>query len=357
MFGKEHPDYALSLDNLANLYKKTGAYTKAEPLYQEAKDIREKSLGKEHPEYTVSVNNLAVYYTDKGHYAKAKSLYLEAITNTWDLINKSAEYSSEVQQNAYMRRFDEPVSRFYTFAQSHPDSALLCAAFDNALFLNGSLLENSRSLLRAYDAADSLTRATFKNWQYARQRLAKRYARPIAERKKIKEVEAEAEGYEKMLMRSLPIFKEVRKVPRWQDVKACLKEDEAAVEFLHFRVHAPMKTDSILYVALILRPGWSAPKMVPLFEAKQLDSLLQTSGERKADYVSDLYAVDHRGIIAHEKPKKSLFELIWQPLEKELLAPSFAAKTTPDIRAPKAKKTVYFSPTQKRRRGFKHHRR
>jgi len=357
VFGREHPDYALSLDNLANLYKKGGAYAKAEPLYLEAKNIREKSLGKGHPDYTASVNNLAAFYTEKGLYVKAKGLYLEAIQATWHLINKSAEYSSEVQQDAYMRRFDAPVNRFYSFSQSHPDSALLCAAFDNALFFNGCLLENSRRLLRAYDAADSLTRATFKNWQSARQRLAKRYARPIAERKKIGEVEAEAEGYEKMLMRSLPTFQHARKVPTWQDVRDRLKAGEAAIEFLHYRFSAPEEPDRIQYAALVLRPNLDAPKLIPLFEEKQLDSLFQTSpalqgsaggGERKADYVSNLYSVDDRGIIVSGKPKKTLFELIWQPLEKELVeTPSSAAsfgQSTPDKMA-SAVNTVYFSPT------------
>jgi len=351
VFGKEHPDYALSLDNLANHYKKSGAYAKAEPLYLEAKNIREKSLGKEHPDYNASMNNLASFYTEKGLYAKAKGLYLEAIQATWHLVSRSAEYSSENQQNAYMRRFDEPVSRFYTFSQSYPDSALLCAAFDNALFFNGCLLENSRRLLRAYEGADSLTRATFKNWQSARRRLAKRYARPISERKKVGEVEAEAEIYEKMLIRSLPIFQDARKVPTWQDVRDRLKAGEAAIEFLHYRFSAPEEPDRVQYAALVLRSNSDAPKLIPLFEEKELDSLLHTNGERKADYVSNLYSVDDRGIIVRDKPKKSLFELIWQPLEKELLeTPSSATsfgQTTPlkIASADKAIKTVYFSPT------------
>jgi hypothetical protein len=39
-----------------------GNYEKAEPLYLEAKDIWEKALGKEHPNYASSLNNLANLY-------------------------------------------------------------------------------------------------------------------------------------------------------------------------------------------------------------------------------------------------------------------------------------------------------
>src|SRR3954449_12176865 len=35
-FGADHPDTALSLDNLASLYQKMGRYADAEPLYQRA---------------------------------------------------------------------------------------------------------------------------------------------------------------------------------------------------------------------------------------------------------------------------------------------------------------------------------
>src|SRR5690348_4739037 len=42
--GPEHPDVALSLNNLAELYRAKGEYDKAEPLYQRALRILEKEL-------------------------------------------------------------------------------------------------------------------------------------------------------------------------------------------------------------------------------------------------------------------------------------------------------------------------
>ena len=47
--GEKHPSYATSLNSLAVLYDNQGLYANAEPLYIEAKNIREKVLGKEHP--------------------------------------------------------------------------------------------------------------------------------------------------------------------------------------------------------------------------------------------------------------------------------------------------------------------
>lgn len=94
-----------------------------------------------------------------------------------------------------------------------------------------------------------------------------------------------------------------------------MKTDEVAVEFVHFNVNFPKETDSVFYAALVLLPGAAQPQFVPLFEEKQLDSLLLTQGERKADYVNGIYTIAERGAKPLGKPQKTLYELLWQPLE------------------------------------------
>ncbi len=78
VLGKEHPDYATSLNSLAALYRSLGDYARAEPLYMEAAAIREKIFGKQHPSYAASLNNLALLYMSSGDYARAESLFAEA---------------------------------------------------------------------------------------------------------------------------------------------------------------------------------------------------------------------------------------------------------------------------------------
>ena len=45
-FGKDHPDTLVSMNNLAFLYQSQGRYAEAEPLYQQALQLREKVLEK-----------------------------------------------------------------------------------------------------------------------------------------------------------------------------------------------------------------------------------------------------------------------------------------------------------------------
>jgi len=80
---------------------------------------------------------------------------------------------------------------------------------------------------------------------------------------------------------------------------------------------------------LLFISGDKQPKFIPLFEEKSLDSLLNSKSERKADYVNSLYTLVDRGAVAVEAHKKSLYEILWKPLEKELTHVN----------------TIYFSPS------------
>ncbi|MGJ5634439.1 tetratricopeptide repeat protein, partial [Nostoc sp. CALU 1950] len=72
--GEEHPDVALSLNNLASLYYSQGRYSEAEPLYIQALALWRKLLGEEHPDIALSLNNLALLYYSQGRYSEAEPL-------------------------------------------------------------------------------------------------------------------------------------------------------------------------------------------------------------------------------------------------------------------------------------------
>ena len=77
--GKDHPDVASSLNNLALLLYSQGKYGEAEPLYRRALAIREKALGPDHPDVAQSLNNLAGLLYSQGKYGEAEPLYRRAL--------------------------------------------------------------------------------------------------------------------------------------------------------------------------------------------------------------------------------------------------------------------------------------
>ncbi|WP_052418737.1 CHAT domain-containing tetratricopeptide repeat protein [Methanolacinia paynteri] len=74
-YGKDHPYYATSLNNLAGLYYSMGNYFAAEPLFRQEIEITRKTLGEEHPDYATSLNNLATLYCSLRNYSAAELLY------------------------------------------------------------------------------------------------------------------------------------------------------------------------------------------------------------------------------------------------------------------------------------------
>jgi len=79
VLGADHPDTAISLNNLAVLYRAQGRYAEAEPLHQRALAIRERVLGPNHPDTALSLNNLAGLYDTQGRYSEAEPLYQRAL--------------------------------------------------------------------------------------------------------------------------------------------------------------------------------------------------------------------------------------------------------------------------------------
>lgn len=70
--GREHPDVASTLNNLALVLHAKGDFAAAEPLYREALEMRRKLLGDERAEVAASLNNFGLFLKDKGDYEQAE---------------------------------------------------------------------------------------------------------------------------------------------------------------------------------------------------------------------------------------------------------------------------------------------
>ena len=77
--GPDHPDVAVSLNNLAELYWAQSRYPDAEPLLKRSLSIREKVLGPDHPDVATALSNLAGQYWAQGRYPEAEPLFNRAL--------------------------------------------------------------------------------------------------------------------------------------------------------------------------------------------------------------------------------------------------------------------------------------
>jgi len=73
------PAVGSTLTNLAILYVNQGRHALSEPLFKDALKIMEKVRGPDHPDVAQSLNNLAPFYRDQGEYGQAEPLLKRAL--------------------------------------------------------------------------------------------------------------------------------------------------------------------------------------------------------------------------------------------------------------------------------------
>ena len=344
---KEHPDYALSLDGLACYNASLGNYAEAIQFATEAMNIYEKIYGKEHPRYAVSLGNLANYNSSSGNYAEAIRLGTEAMnflkkvysaehpnyitslenlacyyfysrdiesTNYYSLQYSelasvliketfAGQTSSQRQQfwEKYKTWYEETVHRI---SYVLPSDTLTMSGYNGALLSKGLLLNSEiefskliqesgdDAILDLYENLRTMKTQIFELWEgYASADSIKLVRmRQIAD-----SLNRESDKVEQELVERSKVYGDFTKnlVITWEQVQEQLTDKDIAVEFVSF----PLNADSTMYIAYALRKDWKCPKMIPLFEEKQL--LAVQKGDR---YTTD-----------------SISRLVWKPLDDVML--------------------------------------
>ena len=77
--GKDHPDTAAALNNLAQTRRMRGRYAEAEPLYRRALEIWKGAGMAGTREYAWAAGNLAGFFYERGRYSGAEELFRRAI--------------------------------------------------------------------------------------------------------------------------------------------------------------------------------------------------------------------------------------------------------------------------------------
>ena len=131
--GRDHPDYALSLNNLGMLYRALGRYVEAEPLLDHALAIYQRAFCVKHPDLSSSLTNLALLYRATGRSAQALAL-MGRLRLTIDdrLIGQVFPISSQRQRAALLENIRIGTDLFLSMAASPADGSTgdVCLALD-----------------------------------------------------------------------------------------------------------------------------------------------------------------------------------------------------------------------------------
>lgn len=329
--GEKNYEYGFTLKSLGHLHRVKGEFDKAESYLLRAASVLENSLGKEHVEYVQVLYNLSLLYMDSGRYNKALEFIGQMAMLDQMLMEKAVLHFSEEELQKYQSTFLERQQEIFRLSRllAGEDSRVHGIAFDQALFEKGFILQ-ARDRLRRISAGNPEFKVLFTQYNELHAGLAGELSKPIAARNQalVDSLVISVQETEKSLARRSADFDNVRKKITWADVLGKLTRDEVAIEFIRLPLNLGKRDSGILYAAMLVRGESQSVGFVALTEESALDSLLYTRSDRKADFVNNLYTLADRGAIAVEAPRKSLYELLWQPLEGKL----------------NGVRTIYFSP-------------
>ena len=307
-YGEQSIYYAIDLENMANYLSSIGKYEQATRNYMAALDIFKKMVGKNHPDYIQALENLSSCLEAQGIYRDA--LYyreesisrrrMEALRTLPDMTEENRESFWTTIKSKFLTSYPRLLYYYNTNDYSQLYNAIL--------FSKGILLNANIQLFRLIsESGDSI--------------LINEYMKLKNDRSIINKISSNLYGFQPMNVldslqkvveeRELLIVNKVKEYgdftknvnAQWTEIKEKLSEEEISIEFLRI----PIKNDSVMYAALTLRKDDKSPKLVTLFEEKQLKNISDTLCYQSED----------------------MARLVWGPLFPEL----------------QGVKNIYFSPS------------
>ena len=313
---------ANKLNNIAFRYFKMNNLIAADSLYDLAESIVVKDIGRKNNLYVSILINHATLCQATNRLEHCDNLIREAQQLRYEMILEAADFMTEEELGQHLKHLNGSSNQPYSFAVRRTQASDLLAGlcYQNALHSKGFIEEtviNSRN--RA--GADTSARNLLDQLAGVRRKLAREFARPVINRDTtfIRYAESQMHELEKKLTRASEMGSRSNRIVNAKEIQSRLTAEEAAIEFVSFSLENlyGASSDSILYAALVLLPADTAPHVIPLFEERQLQALLNRPELGEELTVKSLYASN-----------SELLKLLWTPLEPLL----------------RNVKTVYYSP-------------
>ena len=326
------PASFLSLSTLAYSNFHIGNYEKAILNFNKIIETSHTKLYSQ-PLFADILKDIAFNYAELSDFKNASSNILNSKILIESIVSDKYFFLTEIERenlwtiesNFYEQSFPSYSYKYYPSSPS-----ISSFAYDNEIFAKGLLLNTSRKIQQTImNSGDTALVSRYQELREKRILINFLKSQPIEKQFGMEELKEKAYELDKELTKKSQIYSQTQTDLKlqWQQIQSQLNDGEAAIEFSSFRYFYKNWTDSTMYCALVLKKGLEYPVMVPLFEQKQLDSLLVGGNAQP----NSLYA--SRGITAYygdQVPNgQKLYKLIWEPLEKELQ----------DVN------TVYYSPS------------
>jgi hypothetical protein len=305
--------------NTASIYTLTGDvyyqqknYKKAKEFYVRAKDLYEKFFSITHPEYVKILSKLGkVAYMEK-EFKAAKHYIEESLKNYEAFIKQYFPALSEREKAKYWNTIKSDFEFYNTLAFSNLEDFrdLSRKVYDYQLLTKALLLSSSIKIReRIMNSTDETLKAQYNNWVQKKELLTLALSMSPAQLTENEidpnALHQEVERLEKELSQKSEIFGESFENKRitWEDVKKSLKPNEVAIEMVRYRHFNHSFTDSVVYACLYVKSDFSKPKAIMLKDGQKMESR---------------FFKFYRNAIIGKVPDQISYGTYWQPIVDEI---------------------------------------
>ncbi len=312
------PDYNQRkiLFKLNFFYRYLNDYDKELATNIELNKLREKELEKENNSFKDAFVNLSKFYNSGRSASDIAKQFMKINKSLNKKIDQTLTSRFSDEKEIFLKTNMQPYfNLFNSFAynNNYKSSYYNTVILNNTLTIKGALLNASKDILKTLESLENDTISKkAKNYRKVKDFISLQLSLPENKRHdKFTALHERLRGLEQELIFFYSNLKEKEpsKPINWRRIP--LEENAIAVEYSRFKYFNKTWTDSTIYIAQVFKKDWGTPKIIPLFEEKQLTELLKNSN------ASELY--NTRGSegtnLANKDLSKKLYKLIIKPIE------------------------------------------
>lgn len=270
-----------------------------ERLISQALRIIDRELSKESIESITSISQSGIWHFQNGSPEKGRAELMQSNARLTKKMYEQTAFLTEAEQVDMIefleQRFAFTYSYIINYAHLFPE--LGGAIFDNFMILKGLLVNSKNVILQGLQQNTQSERANkaLEELRENQERLSKLITKEKApSAKKIEELNLLIESSQKELRKLVPGYELLSKTfdKNWKSVRDSLSDKSILIDFIHFQyfdVETKQKSDKVVYCALLLKKEYAFPRVIRLFEEKDLALLMKQKNNLTEDYVAQLY--------------------------------------------------------------------
>jgi len=280
-YGNGHPDFANCLYSIGTIDFILNDYQSAYNNISKALKLTEQIYSEDYPDYATRIHTFAGLLQNMKKYDEAEKLYKKAFDLYKQQIRNYFPFLSESEKSKFYfnlkKRFD--MFNCYVISRYKENPSLLSDMLANRISTKAILLNSSLKIKNKILGSDNEELiAKYNSWRSIKEEISELYhlskKELSAKGKNIDSLEQASNELEKEISQNSVEFKNefIAKRVDWRDICSELADDEAAVEIIRFNFFDKELTDTVLYVALILKKDTKHfPEIVVLKNGAELE--------------------------------------------------------------------------------------